>query len=965
MEILTPEDMQRLAEDYARIRFPDRFPRFDFRALSPEGKSRSGWPDAYVALSDDRIEGVEATIDKNKSKIRDHLKKDLSNACKRVPKLTGFVFVSGQPMIQLNTDELNMWRQLFSDKAGIELKHIDLVFGGRLVQELALPEFARTRVEVLGVTELPAWFELVRPNIPPNNPQAKFIPTSDDYEKGRVHRPQVADQVLSHLEERGSALVRGVGACGKTVLAWLIALENVQKGWPTYYLDLARIDERVGDVSNVLENDLVRFGHPHVLFILDNIHLHEYMAKRLASAWEKLDHSQRPRLLLLGRELHTGRGSPIDGLNIPTLTLRALQSEVRGVYRRLVWRMTGIEAIPEPPPEVLNSWVMTFGGNPASPDTTTDLIAFSAAVLKRLPDIISQKWSLTVEDAVDEVREAYLKKLDDGEIRNLMRLAVLAECEMFLTEKALADPRKGFDVAGWKMGLVFRGQAGAKGQYVQYRLAHTALGPLLLAAAFNTVDIAKEQLAIALADPYSGFNLAHLLTVTGQPTRAKPILSKLMEDPRRLFELPHLTIFLNVLRLVQQHKAGPLNIVDRVLSEPVNRDRLVEIALLTLLGGLKAFLSYAGKTKELKTVFKTLTTELGNDQNRGRLVEIALLTPLGGLQSFLAYAGKTKGLKTVFETLITELGNDQNRRRLVERFTTTPLDQIVKILSVDTDHDIWSAVLVDVDEEEWELNRLRENEPKLDAFVRFQKLVTVKGRPELATASALSLIRKPDPEQWHQNSIGLHHLSHCLRCATKATQKEIRHFLDRIATGDWINYQMMEGAYVGGLAGNLLSLSTTLPPDLRNCFLCPSLRERVFKELTTNSLRGVGAWAEVLSLLGAAAALGLRLDTAETHWPSEEDLAAVLDLRAIDPQFAKLGPIQIQLWLGLREMARLREDTVSVPAKRGNEILNLWRMTHDEIGQSLPLYVNEVNAGMIAWLERCRTNGWCMIKDDG
>ena len=162
-----------------------------------------------------------------------------------------------------------------------------------------------------------------------------------------------------------------------------------------------------------------------------------------------------------------------------------------------------------------------------------------------------------------------------------------------------------------------------------------------------------------------------------------------------------------------------------------------------------------------------------------------------------------------------------------------------------------------------------------------------------------------------------------------------------------------------------LSLSTTLPPDLRNHFLCPSLRERVFKELTTNSLRGVGAWAEVLSLLGAAAALGLRLDTTETHWPSEEDIAAILELRAIDPQFTKLGHIQIQLWIGLREMARLMEVTVSVPAKRGNEILKLWQMTHDEIGQSLPLYVNEVNAGMIAWLERCRTNGWCMIKDDG
>ena len=270
-----------------------------------------------------------------------------------------------------------------------------------------------------------------------------------------------------------------------------------------------------------------------------------------------------------------------------------------------------------------------------------------------------------------------------------------------------------------------------------------------------------------------------------------------------------------------------------------------------------------------------------------------------------------------------------------------------------------------MDEEEWARNRLRKNESKLDALVCFQKLVTLKGRPELATAPALSHVRNPDPEQWHQNIIGLHHLSHCLRCATKATKKEIRYFLDRIATGDWISYQMMEGANTGGLAGSLLSLSITLPPDLRNHVLCPSLRERVINELTTNFLRGIGACAEVLSLLGAAAALGLRLDSIETIWPSEEDLAAVLDLRANDPQFIKLGHLQVQLWLGLREMVRLREDNVSIPAKHGNEILRLWRMTHDEIGQSLPLYVKEVNAGMIAWLERCKTNGWSMIKDDG
>jgi hypothetical protein len=57
---MSPENMQRVAEDNARIRFPNRFPHFHFRALSAEGKSRRGWPDAWITI-DGRVDGVEAT----------------------------------------------------------------------------------------------------------------------------------------------------------------------------------------------------------------------------------------------------------------------------------------------------------------------------------------------------------------------------------------------------------------------------------------------------------------------------------------------------------------------------------------------------------------------------------------------------------------------------------------------------------------------------------------------------------------------------------------------------------------------------------------------------------------------------------------------------------------------------------------------------------------------------------------
>lgn len=1142
LESLAADDVQRLAEDYVRLRFPDRFSHFDFRALSREGRSRSGWPDAYVILPDGRIDGVEATTDKSKPKIWRHLEDDIAKARDRSPKLSGFVFVSGQPTIQPAAEELNRWRRRFADEGGLEPDRVDLVFGGQLVQELARPEFARTRVEILGLTDLPVWFELVRLNGPPGNPHADFVPSSEDFEGGWVHRSREADRVLGHLEVEGRALLRGVGASGKTVLAWLLALETARQGWPAYYLDLAGLGEGIADATNGMVDDLIRFGHPHVLFILDNIHLNEYLATQLALAWEEFGRSQRPRLLLVGRELRTGRGSAMAGIEMPIVPLMARQDDVRGVYRRLVRRKTGSSSIPEPPPDVLDHWVTTFGGDPTSPDTTTDLIAFSAAVLKRLGHIVGGIWNLTEKDAVDEIREAYLKKLGDGETRNLMRLASLAEAELPLTEETLVDPRASFDVAGRKLGLVFREHVGAMDRTVRYRLAHPALGRLLLAAAFDPVDPVTEQRFVGLAYPVVGFALSRRLEATGQVEECRALLGKLMEDPARLLELGTLLDSYSILLLLQRLDAVPLSQVGNALVDNVNRPRLVERALSTPLVGLQTFLVYAAKTAELKLVSEAVLTALGNEEHRKGLVERGLLTPLGALQSFLVYAAKTEHLrslakalvvelgkeqqrkalveralltplgalqaflayaettetlrpvfaamvaelgdekwrqglveraflmpptafprflkyaaktaslrplaraliaelakdenrrqivdrawlmnlgalqsymayvetidelrpiyetlcielahqvkrvveiahstplsglssflvyaenteklKPLFKDLVTELGKPEHRRRLAKRIEVEPIGDLVGVLSADNASDLWKLAFLDVDAEQWQRNRLPGYEVTPNSFVVFQRCVAAVGRPDLTAAPALNILRKSRPAQWHRKGIGLHHLSHVLRCATSATDQEIRGFLEQIATDDWIDYQVVTGATTGGLAGSLLALSASLPTDLRKTFLRSSLRERVMTELTTTAQGEFDAWSRTLSLLGAAAAIGLQLDSVKTDWPCDEDLSTILELRAPVSGLTAIGPLQIQLWLGLREMVRLRDDTVSVPSRHGDAILSLWRAAHDgEVIQSRSSDVHAANARIIAWLERCRENGWRLNKE--
>ena len=206
---LSPENMQRVAEDYARIRFPERFPRFDFRAFSEEGKSRPGWPDAWINV-DGHIDGVEATVAKYKSAVETHLWEDLDKAGRLDPPLAGLIIVSGHPNVQYSPDEDAAWRQRFIDDVGIAPDRINFVFGSGLVGELACPEFARTRFEVLGLPVAPRHFKLFLAKRGPDERRlSDFIPSDEDYALDRVHRPAAAEEVIARLERGRCALVRG------------------------------------------------------------------------------------------------------------------------------------------------------------------------------------------------------------------------------------------------------------------------------------------------------------------------------------------------------------------------------------------------------------------------------------------------------------------------------------------------------------------------------------------------------------------------------------------------------------------------------------------------------------------------------------------------------------------------------------------------------------------------------------
>lgn len=190
---------------------------------------------------------------------------------------------------------------------------------------------------------------------------------------------------------------------------------------------------------------------------------------------------------------------------------------------------------------------------------------------------------------------------------------------------------------------------------------------------------------------------------------------------------------------------------------------------------------------------------------------------------------------------------------------------------------------------------------------------------------------------------------------------DIEGLLERMATPEWVD-GLLESAPAGRLAGSLLSLATMLEPERRGWFVREALCERISRELSNRGRYDTQSSAESLALLGAAAAIGVSTADIHVDWPSTEELAAILDLRAPDRDRTTIGPMQIQLWLGLREMARLRADPVTVPPRLADRILDLWVATQDgDTGQALATHVRDLNASMIAWLRQCKTAGWRLV----
>jgi hypothetical protein len=797
-----------------------------------------------------------------------------------------------------------------------------------------------------------------------------FIPSEEDYSSGRVYRPAIVNQIQERLEHERLVLVRGVGASGKTVLSWIIAHEALNSDCTVYELDLSSFPDADLEFTHMATDEFVGHASHNALFIIDNCHFDESFTKDIAIAHMKIADGLKPRLLLIGREIQSSYGSLIDGLNLIPFTLKALQPEALGVYLRLAWQATGDCPPPIPSDKVLADWVMTFGGDPDSSETTTDLIALSAAIRNRLSYLLKENWTLSANDARTEIRSIYLSRLSDGEMHNLLCLCAMEELELGIEESALLDQRCAFIESSQRLGLVFRRMVYLGDEsHIQYELAHAALSRLILQAAYQPVDTLELRKQIARNSFRTSVNLlARLARFSNNEHRRSEgydLIDTILSTNVLYNDIESVSSIQRFFYYSAEFKVAiPEGLIKNLSSQEYMEVIASRVSQMSI-GKIINYISFFKADPSLYPIAESLMSSLSRPKNHDSLLRSVLNAPLESISRFLDFTGDERNLVRVYNIVDTEIWKPANFANLVQLFETAPLDKISGCLGAVHGNDIWESVLLSVDMVRWEALRMRDIDIKIDAYQGFQKHCLDRGRNDLLKHPTIRLIETSTDDDWNQPGIGLKHLSTVIRNSRSVDNIKISEFLTRIATPTRID-ELFKNTPTGALGGYLLTIAVALDPDDHTFFCRDSLSERLISEFVTGPRqRETKDWADLISLLGAAQAVAINPDLSKARWPTEDDVNKIVYYRAPVPNQKLINHSQVRIWLGLKAMSSWRSDYIHLPRDIGNEILNLVMNTQLKDSELHPIskHIRESNQKLITWLRRCKNAGWVLWPD--
>jgi hypothetical protein len=652
----TPAVFQRLAEEYARRSFPERFGKLTPSGINPEGVTIPGWPDGYAYDSDGRIHLIEATVSRD---WRRHLASDLEKIRESRSRLGSFLFVGWEP--NPSPTEEDSYRQKL---AGLGVERVDLIFSRKLCRELTAPRFAELRHSLLGLPSSPFPLQRIRAATElygRTGFMESFAPTIEEYDQHLVHSPRLKQAIELSLCNERWAWVRGFGATGKSVLGAMIGIDWEAGGGICYYLDLARTQD-VGVPSVHIIDVITSLLDRDLLFVIDNVHLNWSLAEAIRNQVGSSDVGSA--LLMLGRHRvrdgrHRGVGGPLEDLSQYAFELRNTAAELLGVYNRLVHRRSDNVVYQQPPPQVLREWERLFAA---------DLIAFSAAVIRKMDDFKAGKWRLTASDARHYVQAEYLR--GDLEFRDtLMRLSAMTSLE--LGTPSLAVSPRGLRGVN-ERGLVIIQVSASKEEY--YRLIHPGLADLILSTANSRGGRKHELLTVVKSAPRSFGPVIQRLRVQGAEEEAAAIVNDNLPSDSALVSFlveggESVADTAWRMRLVMKSRSAAD--VENALS--LDLDQFIDAVVRTPIHYVAALFDYL---QEHHANYHALMLRcLLEERHEGRLLERVFLTPFHLVYSWLLHLRRYS--RELYSRTLAALVSDVNKERLEEMVLRSSLGALV------------------------------------------------------------------------------------------------------------------------------------------------------------------------------------------------------------------------------------------------------------------------------------------------
>jgi hypothetical protein len=408
-------------------------------------------------------------------------------------------------------------------------------------------------------------------------------------------------------------------------------------------------------------------------------------------------------------------------------------------------------------------------------------------------------------------------------------------------------------------------------------------------------------------------------------------------------QLGNLTSFLTYTKsnLPKTHTA-----IVSALEKSENHDTLVKRTFQTQLGNLTSFLTYT--KSNLPKTHTAIVSALEKSENHKILFEKILCTPLEHLAFFLKYVDKNLSpLSKILDKWLIEPGTIDS---LAKISCKSPLDHLLNFLNF-LDESLSSKIVLSINKETWDRCRLSGKSEQPTYFHSIAEKFQALKRLELAHAPAHVLIRAAEPQHWHAPGIGLQHISQVMRLVQGAEINSLENFLTRIVTQNWIENQYKTSYKISNC---LFSIWGYYDQSILDHFLIDNLPQ-IVKSYLTNSIVPITI---KLQLVGCCALIGVSLDSDIYNQIFESGEV----IGEISSQFCreKLGAIQIQLLLGLREIARAGK-TINVEPALGRKILERW---NNEIEPQTEKH-RFLNEWITNWLKQCAENKWMLSSDDG